>query len=60
MKKIKEVKTELGEATINLKSGQQGQVPIKTTYTYYEDGTNDCNINILEPLKISGKTKEIK
>ena len=59
-KKVKEIRTEIGDVTLNLKDGTKQKVPSKTIYTYYEDGTNDCKIEILEPIKLFGKSKEVK
>lgn len=58
-KKIKHTDIEEGKATITLKNGIKRVVPIKTTYIYFENGTNDCKIEIMSPLKLFGKTKEV-
>ena len=59
-KKVKEIKEELGYVTLNFKSGKKQEVPSKTIYTYYIDGTNDCKVEILNPLNLFGNTKEVK
>lgn len=59
-KKIKEVKEEIGYVTLNYKNGKKQEVPSKTVYTYYSDGTNDCKVEILNPLNLFGITKEVK
>ena len=59
-KKVKEIKEEIGYVTINFKNGNKQEVPSKTVYTYYEDGTNDCRVEILNPLKLFGSSKEVE
>lgn len=59
-KKVKEIKEELGYVTLNFKSGKKQEVPSKTIYTYYEDGTNDCTVEIVNPLTLFGKQEEAK
>ncbi len=59
-KKIIDVKEELGYVTINYKNGNKQEVPSKTILTYYDDGTNDCKVEIANPLKIFGKSKEVE
>ena len=59
-KKIKCIDVEEGEATIILKNGIKRVVPIKTTYTYYSDKTNDCKVEIMSPLKLFGKQEGVK
>ena len=56
-KKIKNIEEEIGEVTINFKNGMKRTVPSKTIYTYYEDGTNDCKIEIPKPLDLFGDNK---
>ncbi len=58
-KKVKEIKEELGHVNINFKNGKKQQVRSKTTYTYYEDGTNDCKVEIQDPLKLFSESKEV-
>jgi len=58
-KKVTEIKEEMGFVKINFKSGKTQKVPAKTVYTYYEDGTNDCKVEILDPLKLFSKSKEV-
>ncbi len=58
-KKVKEIKEEFGSVTINFKNGKKQEIPSKTIYTYYNDGTNDCKVEILDPLKLFSKSKEV-
>ncbi len=59
MKQIKNIVEELGKATINLKNGIKEIVPTKTIYTYYDDGTNDCKVEIQKPLDLIGNQEEV-
>ncbi len=59
MKKIKEIKEEMGKVTLNLKNGSKKVVSSKTVYTYYDDGTNDCKVIITKPLDLLGTQQEV-
>ena len=60
MKKIKNIKEELGYVTLNLKNGTKQKVLSKTVYTFYDDNTNDCRIEIEKPLDLRGNQQEVK
>ena len=59
MKIVKEITEDLGEATLNLVDGTKRKVITKTIYTYYTDGTNDCEVKIQKPLDMMGKSEEV-
>jgi len=56
-KKVKNIEEEISEVTITLKNGIKRNVPSKTIYTNYTDGTNDCKIEIAKPLDLFGDNK---
>jgi len=57
MEKVIKVDEKLGEATLNLVSGQKKIVKTKTTYTYYDSGRKDCHVDILKSLDLLGESK---
>jgi hypothetical protein len=59
MKKIKEIKEEIGEAVVNFKNGTKQKVLTKTIYTYYEDGTNDCKVILAKPLASNATAEKL-
>lgn len=59
-KEVDRVEIKKEEAVIHFKKGGSKKTPIETTYTYYKDGSNDCTVKILEPLRVSGKQQEVK
>ena len=59
MKKIENIVEEVVEVIFNLKNGKKKVVPSKTIYTYYDDGTNDCKIEIAQPLELRGNQEEV-
>lgn len=48
--KVKEVIEEFGEGVITFKNGQKSVVPTKTTYTIWDSGRKDCNVQIQKPI----------
>lgn len=56
-KKVINIVEEIGEVTVTLKNGIKRTVPSKTIYTYYDDQTNDCRIEIAKPLDLFGENK---
>ena len=59
-KEIDRIEEEVGYVTINFKNGKKQEIPSKTIYTYYTDGTNDCKVEIADPLKLFSKSKEVE
>ena len=59
MKKVKNIIEEDGQGILTTKGGKKISMKTKTTYTYYDDGTNDCHVQILKPLSISEKNQEV-
>ena len=57
MEKVIKIEEEIGEVTLNTKSGKQIKTNAKTTYTIYDSGRKDCHVEILEPLSMFGDTK---
>jgi len=53
--KIMNITKEEGTVVAILKNGDKIPVKAITTYTHWESGRKDCNINIIEPINGSAK-----
>lgn len=59
MDKIIDIKEEMGEVTLNMKSGNKIKTLAKTIYTLYESGRKDCKLEIQKPIDLFGKQEQI-
>ena len=57
-KDIDRVEIKKEDVVIHFKKGGSQKAPVETTYTYYKDGSNDCTVKILEPLRIKSKNNQ--
>jgi len=55
---VKEIVTKESFITVTLKDGSVQKIPALKKYTYYTDGSNDFEVNIQKPLKLSGQYQE--